>query len=62
MTGSGQMHDLIIKGGVVVGSLANGGVDLAPLHDMETMVPDELKKDIAAIRQQIVDGTIKVGN
>ncbi len=50
------------KGGVVVGSLANGGVDLAPLHDMETMVPDELKKEIATIRQQIVDGTIKVGN
>lgn len=50
------------KGGVVVGSLANGGVDLAPLHDMETMVPDELKKELATIRQQIVDGTIKVGN
>ena len=50
------------KGGVVVGSLANGGVDLAPLHDMETMVPDELKKELATIRQQIIDGTIKVGN
>ena len=50
------------KGGVVVGSLANGGVDLAPLHDMETLVPDELKKELATIRQQIVDGTIKVGN
>lgn len=50
------------KGGVVVGSLANGGVDLAPLHDMETMVSDELKKELATIRQQIIDGTIKVGN
>nr|WP_295469673.1 BMP family ABC transporter substrate-binding protein [Mesorhizobium sp.] len=50
------------KGGVVVGSLANGGVDLAPLHDMETLVPDELKKELATIRQQIIDGTIKVGN
>ena len=50
------------KGGVVVGSLANGGVDLAPLHDMETMVPDELKKELATIRQEIIDGTIKVGN
>ena len=50
------------KGGVVVGSLSNGGVDLAPLHDMETMVPDELKKELATIRQQIIDGTIKVGN
>lgn len=50
------------KGGVVTGSLANGGVDLAPLHDMETLVPDELKKELATIRQQIIDGTIKVGN
>ncbi|MCO5162662.1 MAG: BMP family ABC transporter substrate-binding protein [Mesorhizobium sp.] len=50
------------KGGVVVGSLSNGGVDIAPLHDMETLVPEELKTELATIRQQIVDGTIKVGN
>jgi basic membrane protein A len=48
-------------GGVVVGSLANGGVDIAPLHDMEALVPDELKAELTAIRQQIIDGTIKVG-
>jgi basic membrane protein A len=49
------------QGGVIVGSLANGGVDLAPFHDMEAMVPAELKSEIETIRKQIVDGTIKVG-
>ena len=49
------------KGGVTVGSLANGGVGLAPFHDMESLVPDELKQELEALRQQIVDGTVKVG-
>lgn len=48
-------------GGVTVGSLANGGVDIAPFHDMEEMVPAELKSELDTIRAQIVDGTIKVG-
>lgn len=49
------------RGGVIVGSLANGGVGLAPFHDMEALVPDELKQELETIRQQIVDGTITVG-
>jgi basic membrane protein A len=49
------------KGGVVVGTLANGGVDLAPFHDMDAAVPAELKAELDAIRKGIVDGTIKVG-
>ncbi|MGB5556623.1 MAG: BMP family ABC transporter substrate-binding protein [Paracoccaceae bacterium] len=48
------------EGGVLVGTLANGGVDLAPFHDMEARVPDELKAELAAIRQGIIDGTVKV--
>jgi basic membrane protein A len=49
------------KAGVLVGSLSNGGVDLAPFHDMESLVPEELKKELAEIRKGIVGGTIKVG-
>ena len=49
------------KGGVLVGSLSNGGVDLAPFHDMENLVPEELKKELAEIRKGIIGGTIKVG-
>ena len=50
------------KGGVIVGSLANGGVDIAPFHDMEALVSEEMKAELATIRQQIIDGTIKLGN
>lgn len=49
------------EGGVIVGTLENGGVGLAPYHDMDGMVPAELKAEIEAIRQGIIDGTIKVG-
>jgi len=46
------------KGGVLVGTLQNGGVDLAPFHDMESLVPDALKAELETVRQGIVDGTI----
>ena len=48
------------EGGVLVGSLANGGVDLAPFHDMEDTVPDALKAELDTIRQGIIDGSIDV--
>ena len=53
------MNDTI-EGGVLVGTLANGGVDLAPFHDMEKLVPDNLKAELTALRQSIIDGTVKV--
>ena len=49
------------EGGVLVGSLENGGVDLAPFHDMDAMVPDTLKAELDAIRAGIIDGSITVG-
>lgn len=49
------------EGGVIVGTLENGGVDLAPFHDMEDMVPADLKSELEMIRQGIIEGTIKVG-
>ena len=50
------------EGGVFVGSLSNGGVDLAPFHDMEGIVPDSLKAELAALRQGIIEGRISVSN
>lgn len=50
------------EGGVLVGTLENGGVDLAPFHDMDTLVPDELKAELAAIRAGIIDGSISVSD
>ena len=50
------------SGGLLVGTLENGGVDLAPFHDMEASVPDELKAELAAIRAAIIDGSISVAD
>ncbi|NNE81471.1 MAG: BMP family ABC transporter substrate-binding protein [Silicimonas sp.] len=50
------------EGGLLVGTLENGGVDLAPLHDMEDLVPDELKAELEALRAGIIDGSIKVSD
>lgn len=52
--------DGAFEGGVLLGSLENGGVDLAPFHDMEDAVPAELKQELEAIRAGIIDGSIKV--
>lgn len=49
------------EGGILLGSLENGGVDLAPFHDMEDAIPAELKQELDAIRAGIIDGSIKVG-
>lgn len=48
------------EGGVLVGSLANSGVDLAPFHDMESAVPQELQAELAGIHAGIIAGTISV--
>lgn len=48
------------EGGVLVGSLENSGVDLAPFHEMEDAVPAALKEEIAAIRAGIISGEILV--
>jgi len=48
------------EGGSIVGTLDNTGVGLAPYHAFEDAVPDELKAEIDAIRQGIIDGSIDV--
>lgn len=47
-------------GGQVMYDLANNGVDLAPYHDFETVVPATLKVEIALVKKGIIDGTIIV--
>ena len=47
-------------GGVIVGTLDNGGVGLAPFHDLESAVSDELKGELDTIRSGIIDGSISV--
>ena len=48
------------EGGLIVGSLENGGVNLAPFHDLDSAVPDSLKAELADIRAAIIDGSISV--
>ncbi|MCB1338292.1 MAG: BMP family ABC transporter substrate-binding protein [Maritimibacter sp.] len=48
-------------GGLVVGTLENDGVGLAPYHAFEDAVPAELKAEIEEIKAGIIDGSITVG-
>lgn len=43
-----------------IGTIANGGVGIAPFHDFDSKVPDELKSQISDLESQIKDGTITV--
>ena len=43
-----------------IGTLENNGVGIAPFHEFEDQVPDELKAEIEDLQQQIIDGTLVV--
>jgi basic membrane protein A len=43
-----------------VGTLENGGVQIAPLHEFEDDVPDELKQQLEDVKQAIISGDIKI--
>jgi basic membrane protein A and related proteins len=47
------------RGGNYIGTLANGGVSLAPYHDFAGKVPASLQSELAQITTQIENGTIK---
>jgi basic membrane protein A len=55
------LNDEFPGGGNYVGTLANGGVGLAPYHDFEDQIPDELQRELDAIIQAIIDGEIETG-
>ena len=43
-----------------VGTLDNGGVDIAPFHDLASSVPAELQAELDAVRASIVSGELVV--
>ena len=47
-------------GGVTVGTLANGGVGLAPPHDFEKAIPAKLVDQMNALAAGIIDGSVDV--
>ena len=48
------------KGGTYVGTLANNGVDIAPYHDFDAQVSEELKAEIVQLKKDLIAGTITV--
>ncbi|WP_335991475.1 BMP family lipoprotein [Glycomyces sp. MUSA5-2] len=53
-------YDKEAGNGTYVGTLANGGVGIAPFHDFDAAVSDETKAEVDALTQQIIDGTLVV--
>ncbi|HKB31426.1 MAG TPA: BMP family ABC transporter substrate-binding protein [Streptosporangiaceae bacterium] len=47
------------KGGNYIGTLANGGVALAPYHDFASKVPASLQAELTQVKQGIISGTIQ---
>jgi basic membrane protein A and related proteins len=47
------------KGGTYVGTLANGGVTLAPYHDFASTIPASLQAEINTLKADIISGKIK---
>ena len=47
-------------GGLYTGTLENDGVGIAPFHEFEDEVPEELAQEVEELRQQIIDGEVQV--
>jgi len=52
--------DGTFQGGVVVGTLANNGVALAPLHNLESLASAELLAEIEQLKADIIAGKLSV--
>ncbi len=47
-------------GGLYSGTLENGGVDIAPYHEFDGTIPQELKDKIDELKAGIIDGSVSV--
>ena len=45
-----------------VGTLANGGVGIAPFHDLDSVVPAEVKTEVDQLKADIASGAVKVSD
>jgi basic membrane protein A len=48
-------------GQTTTSNLLNNGVDLAPYHEFDTLLPDSIKQAVITIKQGIISGAIKTG-
>jgi basic membrane lipoprotein Med (substrate-binding protein (PBP1-ABC) superfamily) len=44
--------------GTVVHDLASGGVDLAPYHETDAMIPNDVKALVDTVKMGLIDGSI----
>ncbi|MBF0525360.1 MAG: BMP family ABC transporter substrate-binding protein [Deltaproteobacteria bacterium] len=54
-----QVTNGAFTGGTYLGTLDNDGVDLAPFHNLDSLVPSDLKLELDVVRAGIIAGTIK---
>jgi basic membrane protein A len=47
-------------GGTVTYTIADGGVDIAPFHEFESKISDDIKAELAEIKKGLIDGTLTV--
>jgi basic membrane protein A and related proteins len=47
------------KSGLYTGTLENGGVGIAPFHNFDDQVPQEVKDKVEELQQKIIDGDIE---
>ena len=45
-----------------VGTLENDGTNLAPYHDFDSTIPDDPKSEIDQLKQDIMDGKVKISS
>ena len=51
---------LLFTPGTVIGNLENGGVGLAPYHEADSSIPQDVKDQVDAVKQGIINGEINV--
>ncbi len=57
----GALEDKFGGGTNYIATLQNGGVGVAPFHDFEDKVPDNIKADLAEIQAKIIKGELCTG-
>jgi basic membrane protein A len=54
------VQDGTYQSGTYVGTLENGGVDIAPYHDYDSQVPQSVKDEVAQVKQDLISGKINI--
>ena len=50
-----------LQPGIVLGTVANGGIGLAPYHDWDSKIPEECKQAVNQAAEGLADGSIQTG-